>query len=77
MIMPFTVFQTNKLTNFMEQTPCETVTQLVKNSLLFMEPMAHYLVHKSLPLVPILSHIHPIHIFPPSFPNINPNTIYL
>jgi hypothetical protein len=35
----------------------------------------YYCVHKSLPLVPILRQIHPVHKFLPSFPKIHSNII--
>jgi len=43
------------------------VTQLVKNSHLLWNPKVHCCVHKSLPLAPILSHIHPVYTFWPYF----------
>jgi len=46
-----------------------------ENPRLLCNPEAHYHVHNSPPTAHILSQIHAIHIYPPSFPKIHSNII--
>jgi len=58
----------------MEQSPSGELTShsAVKEMPRFLwNPKVHYRVHNSSPLVSLLSHMHPVHTFPPYFPTIH------
>jgi hypothetical protein len=67
------------MTNFRELSPsweaanCTATEELPSN---LWNPTVHLLVHKSSPLVPILSQIDPVHITPPYFSKIHFNIIH-
>jgi hypothetical protein len=66
------------LTNSMEQSPSEADSHSASQNIpqLLWSPKIHYRAHKSAPLVPILSHMNPVHIFPPNFPEIHSNVLF-
>jgi len=59
----------------MEQSPWEANTHSAIQEIprLLWNPKFHFCVHKSRPLVPTLSQLPPLHIFPPYFPKVNSN----
>jgi hypothetical protein len=69
--------RTNKQTNSIEQSPWEANSHSASQEFhhFLWNPKFHYCVGKGPPLVPILSHIHPYHTFPPNFRKINFNVI--
>jgi len=73
-----------KETSIKNLTPCSRVLleNLNSNSAsqeipcLLWNPKVHYRVHNSPPLVPILTYLHPVHIFRPYFPKTRSNIIF-
>jgi hypothetical protein len=68
-----------QLTNSMEQSPsweANSHSGSPEISRLLLNPNVHYRAHKGPELVPILSHIHPVHTLPPYFPKIRCNIIF-
>jgi hypothetical protein len=66
-------------TNSMEQNPSwEANSHSVSQEIpyLLRSPKVHYRVHKSPPLFPILSQIHPVHTYPHYFSKICSNIIF-
>jgi hypothetical protein len=67
----------NKLTPWRKvQLEKLIVAQLVKDFPPLWNPKFHYIVHKSPPLVYILSQMHPAHTFQSFFPKINSDIIF-
>jgi hypothetical protein len=67
-----------KKTNSMKQGPsCKAKSHSASQDISrpLRNPKAHYSVHKTRPLVPILSQMYPIHTFPTYFPKIRCNII--
>jgi hypothetical protein len=60
----------------MKQSPIWEVHSASQEILgILWNPKAHHRVHKNLPVLPILSQMHPIHTFPTYFPKIRSNII--
>jgi hypothetical protein len=72
------IMKCSELTNCMQPSPSSqakshSASQEILR--LLWNPKVHYHVHKGPPLVPLLSHMHPVHKFPPCLPKIFPNVI--
>jgi hypothetical protein len=68
------------LTNQMEQNPSSEASSHSGSQEIpcfLWNPMVNHCVHKNPPLATILSHMHPVHTFPPYFPMIHSNIIHL
>jgi hypothetical protein len=68
-----------KSSNFKEQRPSWETSSHSRNQNIrrhLRNPKAHYRVHNNPPLVPILTHINPLHTFPPHFRKTHPNITF-
>jgi hypothetical protein len=78
--LPFhllTDWLTDWLTKYMEKSPLEADSHPDSQiPVLLRNPKVHYHVHKFPPLVPILSQLHPVHIFRSYFLKIHSNIIF-